>query len=345
VLLAITYRAVAELKPYPRNARTHSRKQVKQIAAAIREFGFTNPVLIDEHDQIIAGHGRVAAARLLDLLQVPTLQLSHLSPTQKRAYILADNRLAEKAGWDKEILAVELQGLLDDGFEVVLTGFEVPDVDVVLDAAADAKSDRLGDDLIPDLGAAVSRPGDLWRLGAHRLLCGSALDAGAYLTLLEGAKAALAITDPPYNVAINGHVGGKGQIQHRDFEMACGEMTQAGFTTFLTTTFEHLAAHSTDGSIHYVFMDWRHMQEILTAGHAVYSELKISASGTRATAEWEPSIAPNTSSYLCGNRERRLTSITSSLASTGATAPTSGTTPGSIRSGPSEWTSCKCTRR
>ena len=148
--MAITYRAVTELKPYPRNARTDSRKQVKQIAAAIREFGFMNPVLIDEHDQIIAGHGRVAAAKLLDLLQVPTLQLSHLSPTQKRAYILADNRLAQKAGWDKEILSVELQGLLDDGFEVILTGFEVPDVDVVLDAAAEAKSDRLGDDLIPD---------------------------------------------------------------------------------------------------------------------------------------------------------------------------------------------------
>src|SRR6266516_5127334 len=109
MILAITYRAVADLKPYPRNARTHSRKQVKQIAAAIKEFGFTNPVLIDESDQIIAGHGRVAAAELLGLAEVPTLQLNHLSPIQKRAYILADNRLAEKAGWDKEILAVELQ--------------------------------------------------------------------------------------------------------------------------------------------------------------------------------------------------------------------------------------------
>ena len=131
---------------------------VRTPITAIREFGFTYPVLIDEHDQIIAGHGRVAAARLLDLLQVPTLQLSHLSPTQKRAYILADNRLAEKAGWDKEILAVELQGLLDDGFEVVLTGFEVPDVDVVLDAAAEAKSDRHGDDLIPDAGRPFPVP-------------------------------------------------------------------------------------------------------------------------------------------------------------------------------------------
>ena len=274
MLLAITYRAVADLKPYPRNARTHSRKQVKQIAAAIKEFGFTNPVLIDENDQIIAGHGRVAAAKLLGLAEVPTLQLSHLNPVQKRAYILADNRLAEKAGWDKEILAVELQGLLDDGFEVVLTGFEVPEVDVVLDMTADAKSDRHGDDDIPAVGPTVSQPGNLWRLGNHRLLCGNALESVCYGTLLGGAKAALVITDPPYNVAINGHVGGKGQIQHRDFEMGCGEMTTSAFTTFLTTTFEHLAANTIEGSIHYAFMDWRHMQEMLEAGHAVYSELK-----------------------------------------------------------------------
>jgi DNA modification methylase len=274
MLLAITYRAVTDLKPYARNARTHSRKQVKQIAAAIKEFGFTNPVLIDESDQIIAGHGRVAAAKLLGLAEVPTLQLSHLSAVQKRAYILADNRLAEKAGWDKEILAVELQGLLDDGFEVVLTGFEVPDVDVVLDAAAEARSDRNNDDAIPDPNTPVTLPSDLWRLGVHRLFCGSALDAKAYPTVLGGAKAGLVVTDPPYNVAINGHVGGKGQIHHRDFKMACGEMSSPVFTRFLTSTFEHLAANSTDGSIHYVFMDWRHMQEMLDAGHAVYSELK-----------------------------------------------------------------------
>src|SRR5258705_11155209 len=197
MILAITYRAVADLKPYPRNARTHSRKQLKQIAAAIKEFGFTNPVLIDESDQIIAGHGRVAAAKLLGLAEVPTLQLSHLSPLQKRAYILADNRLAEKAGWEKEILAVELQGLLDDGFEVVLTGFEVPEVDVILDAAADTKSDRNGDDNIPGAGPAVTQAGDLWLLGAHRIFCGNALEADSYDAVLDGAKASLIFTDPP----------------------------------------------------------------------------------------------------------------------------------------------------
>ncbi len=321
--LAITYRAVTDLKPYPRNARTHSRKQLKQIAAAIKEFGFTNPVLIDESDQIIAGHGRVAAAKLLGLAEVPTLQLSHLSPLQKRAYILADNRLAEKAGWDKEILAVELQGLLDDGFEVVLTGFEVPEVDVVLDMAAEAKSDRQADDDIPPVGPAVSQPGDLWRLGNHRLLCGNALDSICYDTLLGGAKAALVFTDPPYNVAINGHVGGKGQIQHRDFAMGCGEMTSSDFTTFLTTTFEHLVANSADGSIHYAFMDWRHMQEMLQAGHAAYSELKNlcvwnktnggMGSFYRSKHElvfvWKSGTAPHLNNFELGQHGRSRTNV------------------------------------
>src|SRR5712671_965810 len=272
--LAITYRAVTDLKPYPRNARTHSRKQVKQIAAAITEFGFTNAVLIDESDQIIAGHGRVQAAKLLEIAEVPTVQIAHLGATQKRAYILADNRLAEKAGWDKEILAVELQGLLADGFEVVLTGFEAPEIDVILDAAADSKSDRHGDDNVPAAGPAVTQAGDLWLLGAHRVFCGNALEADSYDAVLDGAKASLIFTDPPYNVTIDGNVGGKGQIHHRPFAMGCGEMTTSGFTSFLMTTFQHLAVNSLDGSIHYTCMDWRHIQEMLAAGYAVYSELK-----------------------------------------------------------------------
>jgi hypothetical protein len=221
--LSIIYRKISELKPYPRNARTHSRKQLKQIAAAITEFGFTNAVLVDENDQIIAGHGRVQAAEQLGLAEVPTVQIAHLSATQKRAYILADNRLAEKAGWDQEILAVELQGLLADGFEVVLTGFEAPDIDVVLDAAANKKSDRHGDDNFPAPGPAVTQAGDLWLLGAHRVFCGNALDGASYDNLLDGGKASLIFTDPPYNVAIDGNVaniGGRGQIQYRSLPWA-----------------------------------------------------------------------------------------------------------------------------
>src|SRR2546423_1911300 len=253
--LSIIYRKISELKPYPRNARTHSRKQVKQIAGAIREFGFTNPVLIDQDDQIIAGHGRVQAAKLLGLAEVPTVQIAHLNATQKRAYILADNRLAEKAGWDQEILAGELQRLQADGFDGVLTGFEVPEIAAILEAAADTKSDRHGDDNIPAAGPAVTQPGDLWLLGGHRILCGNALEGVSYDNLLDGGKASLIFTDPPYNVAIDGNVGGNGQIHHRAFAMGCGEMTTSGFTSFLTQTFQHLATHSLDGSIHYACMD------------------------------------------------------------------------------------------
>jgi len=275
--LSITYENISELKPYAGNARTHSRKQIKQIAAAIAKFGFTNPVLIDEDGEIIAGHGRVKAAEHLGLSEIPTVQIGHLNRTQKRALRLADNRLAENAGWDMEILADELQALQADGFEVVLTGFETPAIDVILDAAADTKSDRHGDDNIPEPGPAVSRPGDLWVLGGHRLFCGNALESGSYHRVLDGCKASLVFTDPPYNVAIDGNVaniGGKGQVQYRSFAMGCGEMTVSGFTSFLSTTFQHLVANSLDGSIHFVCMDWRHMQEMLAAGYKVYSELK-----------------------------------------------------------------------
>jgi len=321
--LSIVYRKISDLKPYPRNARTHSRKQVKQIAAAITEFGFTNAVLIDESDQIIAGHGRVQAAKLLGLAEVPTVQVAHLTATQKRAYILADNRLAEKAGWDKEILAVELQGLLADGFEVVLTGFEAPDMDVILDAAADTKSDRHGDDNIPSAGPAVTQAGDLWQLGAHRIFCGNALESASYGNLLDGSKASLIFTDPPYNVTIGGNVGGKGEIHHREFAMGSGEMTAPIFTSFLTTTFQHLAANSLDGSIHYTCMDWRHMQEMLAAGYNVYTELKNvcvwnksnGGMGTfyRSKHElvfvWKSGTAPHLNNFELGQHGRNRTNV------------------------------------
>jgi DNA modification methylase len=323
--LSIIYRKISELKPYPRNARTHSRKQVKQIAAAITEFGFTNPVLIDEGDQIIAGHGRVEAAKLLGLAEVPTVQIAHLSATQKRAYILADNRLAEKAGWDQEVLAIELQGLQADGFEVVVTGFEAPEVDVILDAAANTKSDRHDDDNIPIpvAGPAVAQAGDLWLLGPHRVFCGNAVENDSYDTVLDGAKASLIFTDPPYNVSIDGNVGGNGQIHHRNFAMGCGEMTSPAFISFLTNTFQHLAAHSLDGSIHYTCMDWRHMQEMLAAGYAVYSELKNlciwnksnGGMGTfyRSKHElvfvWKSGTAPHLNNFELGQHGRNRTNV------------------------------------
>jgi DNA modification methylase len=324
--LAITYKAVSDLKPYSRNARTHSRAQIKQIAQSIDKFGFTNPILIDDEDQIIAGHGRAAAAKLLGVSEVPTVRLSHLSAAEKRAYILADNRLAEKAGWDREILAIELQGLIDQDFEVELTGFEMGEIDVILDEAEEAKREASGpeNDIPPPLpGPTVSQPGDLWILGAHRLLCGDAREHLSYARLLTGEKAEFVFTDPPYNVPIDGHVCGLGRVRHRDFAMGCGEMSSEAFTRFLAGAFGHLAAYTKDGSIHQICMDWRHMGEMLAAGNEVYSELKNLCVWNKTNAGmgsfyrskhelvfvWKYGTAPHINNFELGQHGRNRTNV------------------------------------
>lgn len=269
--------SVRALRPYARNARTHSKKQIRQIANSIERFGFCNPVLIDDNNGIIAGHGRVEAAKLLGITEVPTVRLSHLSERQKRGYILADNKLAEKAGWDREILAIELQGLIDLEIPVEITGFETAEIDLILDEAFESTGPASGpEDAVPQFpsGAAVSRLGDMWALGSHRLLCADARDAEAYQTLLGSDRASFVFTDPPYNVPIDGHVSGLGRIRHSNFAMGCGEMSETQFTTFLAAVFGHLAANTADGSIHDICMDWRHIGEMLGAGRQVYSELK-----------------------------------------------------------------------
>jgi DNA modification methylase len=272
----VSWRVISNLRPFSTNARTHSPKQISQIVASIKAFGFTNPVIVDDQDRILAGHGRVDAARLLGLKAVPTVQLSHLSEAQKRAYVLADNRLAELAGWDKEILKLELQHLVDIDFDVELTGFSTAEIDLLIDGApGDAAPDPA--DRVPDIdpnAANVTRVGDLWELGKHRLLCADATESSSYAKLLGAARAEMVFTDPPYNVPIEGHVGGHGAVRHKDFVMASGEMSRGEFTSFLTTVFEALVDHTSDGSIHFVCMDWRHCQEIITAGQRAYTELK-----------------------------------------------------------------------
>lgn len=239
------------LRPYERNARTHSKRQIRQIAKSIQRFGFCNPVLIDDQRKIVAGHGRVAAAKLLGIDQIPTVELAHLSDVEKRAYILADNRLAEKAGWDREILAIELQALVDLDFEVELTGFETAEIDLVLEEANEAAGASPGrEDETPaySAGPVVTRLGDLWELGPHRLLCADARHPASYAQLLSDAKAEFVFTDPPYNVPIDGHVCGLGRIRHADFAMGCGEMSEAEFTAFLEVVFKQLAVNTIDGS-------------------------------------------------------------------------------------------------
>jgi DNA modification methylase len=269
---------VTDLKPYPRNARTHSKKQIHQIAASIERFGFTNPVLIDGDSQILAGHGRVEAAKLLSMTSLPCLRIDHMSAAEKRAYILADNKIALNAGWDEELLALELKELSlgDLNFDLDLTGFSIAEVDSLIDGLAPQEMGDPADDVLPKLNHDTPRCrlGDIWRLGSHRLICGDSRDQSVVSSLMAGEKAEMVFTDPPYNVPIDGHVGGKGAIKHQEFAMASGEMTEAEFTSFLSDAFRNLVSHSLDGSIHFICMDWRHMSEVQRAAEGIYTELK-----------------------------------------------------------------------
>ncbi len=210
--LSIVYRAIAGLRQNPRNARTHSKRQLRQIADSIRAFGFLNPVILDDEDMVLAGHGRLPAARLAGLDTVPTLRASGLTEAQKRAYVLADNRLAEKAGWDRALLIGELGDLAvllpPMDLDVTLTGFEPPEIDALFADLGPARPDP-ADALLPSPGPAGTRPGDLWCLGRHRLLCGDARAGADVDRLMAGQLARVVFTDPPYNVPIAGHVQGR----------------------------------------------------------------------------------------------------------------------------------------
>jgi hypothetical protein len=276
--LAIQYRQTTSLTPHKRNARTHSRKQIRQIADSIKTFGFTNPVLIDSDSGIVAGHGRVEAAKYLGMITVPTVLLERMNEAQRRAYAIADNRLAELAGWDQALLKIEL-GELSIEFpemDLTVTGFETAELDLILlgDGSGAIASDSKADE-IPSVGVGptVSRLGDLWQLGPHRLFCGDARDQDSYLRLLGDERARLVLTDPPYNVRIAGHARGLGCEQHADFVMAAGEMTEPEFTSFLDTAFQQMNAFSVPGAVHFTFMDWRHLREALSAGYKTYDAL------------------------------------------------------------------------
>jgi DNA modification methylase len=277
--LIIIYSRIDELKPDPANPRRHSKKQIRQIANSIRQFGFNVPILIDRHGNIIAGHGRWLACRELGWSEVPTVCLDHLTAAQARAFMIADNRLGEIAIWDDRLLAQQLKelSLLALDFNIEITGFEMGEIDLRIASLEEpvGKNDDPADEL-PELPAAppLSKIGDVWVLGRHRVLCGDALDPAALATLMSEERAAMVFTDPPYNVPIDGHASGLGAIHHRPFPMASGEMDRSQFTSFLTQACRNLAASSVEGSLHYLCMDWRHLDELLTAGRAIYGELK-----------------------------------------------------------------------
>lgn len=266
--------AITSLKPSPRNARTHSKAQIKQIAASIKEFGFTNPVLIDENQNILAGHGRVEAAKQLGLKDVPIVRIEHMTSEQKRAYVIADNQLALNAGWDESLLAIELSELAELSFDVSITGFEMGEIDRLIGLLNLSKDAGEDDIPCPDDGPAITEPGDVWEIGRHRLICGDATEMDVYDRLMLGNKADLVFTDPPYNVQIAGNGSGLGKHKHGEFAMASGEMTEAQFEHFLRTVFVQLVRVSHNGAIQYVCMDWRHMREVLGAADGIYTELK-----------------------------------------------------------------------
>ncbi|WP_202968007.1 DNA methyltransferase [Methylocystis sp. SB2] len=273
--LKVSYVDPVDLRVYAKNPRSHSANQINRIAECIKAFGFVSPLLVDTEGKLIAGHGRLAAAKLLKLPQIPVILVDHLDEAQKRALRIADNRLAELSGWDEKILAIEFSSLIEIdaecalNFEPEVTGFSFAEIDQLIESTKSGETPD-PDDIFemepPD--APVSRPGDLWLLGKHRLICGDARDEKVYERATNGALAQLAICDPPYNVKIAGHVSGLGKIVHPEFAMASGEMTEAEFTDFLTEFLRTTSASLLPGAILHVFMDWRHQREILDAARA-----------------------------------------------------------------------------
>lgn len=268
--LTVVYRPIASLVPDPRNARTHSRRQIEQIVASIQAFGFTNPILADPEGKLIAGHGRLLAARQVGLAKVPVIELAGLSEGQKKALRLADNKIALNAGWDLEILKIELADLSLPEFDVdlALTGFSAGEIDVVLGESADPD-----EEVIPAVPTQPrAQPGDIWQLGEHRIGCGDGRDLEFLRAIVgEGETIDAAFLDPPYNVKINGHANARGR--HREFAMASGEMTSAAFRTFLSETLSACERVSRNGAVHFVCMDWRHLDDVSLVGAEVYNTL------------------------------------------------------------------------
>lgn len=242
----IEYISTADLIPYARNSRTHSDEQVAQICASIKEFGFTNPVLIDDDGVIIAGHGRTMAAQRLKMKEVPCLRLSHLTDAQKKAYVIADNKLALNAGWNDEMLAVELQELSDADFDLSLTGFDDAELAALL---AQAVEEGLTDeDAVPDAPEQpVTVEGDVWMLGRHRLMCGDSTSIDAVEKLMGGKKVDLVFTDPPYNVAFNGRSGKHDVIKNDN-------LSDADFEDFIDGMIATIKA--VNPKAYYIWCNW-----------------------------------------------------------------------------------------
>lgn len=253
---------------YKNNPRFHNEKQVNQIAQSIKNAGFINPVILDDQNILIAGHGRLQAAKELGLNAIPAIRVKHLSDEQIKAYRIADNKIAENSKWNEGLLRIELEYLSHVDLDIELTGFSTPEIDILLEDPIASPIEEP-----PPLPAAapVTAQGDLWVLGHHRILCGDCRSSESIKKLMSGNSARMVITDPPYNVRINGHARGLGKSKHSNFQMASGEMTASGFTEFLNQSLSSMTEYSCDGSVHYLFMDWRHINELLQATSNIYT--------------------------------------------------------------------------
>src|SRR3984893_1143428 len=281
----IEYRAVAELILDSRNPRQHSQRQVNQLADSIREFGFVMPVVADERGQVVIGHGRVLAAKKLRMPRIPVVEIRHLSPAQLKAFRIADNRLAQNAHWDERLLGENLLELkeLDRDFDLSITGFSLPEIDLAIQKLSEAPVEDI-DDATSVTGVPICQIGDVWELDAHRVYCGDARSETAFDKLMQDGHAHVVIVDPPYNVPIQGHVSGKGKIRHREFAHGVGELSREDFIRFLADSCGLLAKFSKNGAIHFVFIDWAHLADLLVAGREVYSELKNIAVWVKSAA-------------------------------------------------------------
>jgi DNA modification methylase len=277
--LAIEYRSVAVLRLDPKNPRLHNQKQIRQIAKSIEAFGFNVPILVNAEMQVVAGHGRLQACKLLGFTEVPTIRLEHLTEAQTRAFMIADNRLTENSAWDEGLLGEQLKALsmLELDFSVEITGFEMSEIDATIEGLSPASRAKVdAADAIPESGERpqVTQANDLWVLDRHRVLCSDARNDAAYSILMQDRRADAVFSDPPYNDPIDRYVAGFGKIHHPEFPMASGEMSAAEFTTFLSAALTLLARYSTDGALQFICMDWRHTPELLAAAKQAYSEFK-----------------------------------------------------------------------
>ncbi len=265
----IEYRSVGQVQNYGGNPRRHPEKQLVRLTASVRRFGVALPVLVDEHNVIIAGEAVTEAARRLGHTEIPVIVARGWSRAQIRAFRLAANRLAELATWDEELLAIELESVIEIAeVPIELLGWETAVIDILLDPAATVAAkgaDDPADEQVASPASPTTRAGDIWHLGEHRLLCGSSLETSAWDDLLDGRQATMVFSDAPYNVPVNGHVRGKGKVKHAEFAMASGEMNREEFTAFLVDSIGPMAAATRDGGLLYLCMDYRHLREILAA--------------------------------------------------------------------------------